>query len=378
MKFYHTCLLSLCVLGLTACSSESEDNDGNADNRDSSEFSTLKDIDANSSTLWTYVNLDSATTVTEDDEWQLAFKRYEVRVNPDLVSLALAASQDDFYNSEGKPIASVFTNATANSELEHLLAEYDFDAMTFNSDTFKTAIGADGTQWYDYDRTTHLLSANDDAWWIIRNSTATSFAKLRVATLSETLDSTTFQFSDLSMEIEFYIQGANDDSFATTASTWTLTAASAAVNRCYDIDSSDEVDCSSDGWDIQADIDFNNRKFDLILNGGVSGSGYAAAYGALNDTGISAYSSASALNVNQFVSDSWSNAFNDEDNKWWAYGGDVTGLESDHALYPNYRVYALSMNDSDQIYLVQVVSYYHSSSAQSANPSIRYVKTTAE
>ena len=380
MKRYHLWLLPLLALALTACSPDSDDDDSStaADDDSSASYKSLTDIDASSTTDWTYIDLSSGTEVTADDDWDIAFERYKIRVNPDLASLALAASQDDFYDSEGDPIANVFTNATANSELEHLLASYDFDELDFSADTFQTAIGADGTLWYDYDRSTHLLSANSDAWWIIRDNTATSYAQFRIASISEDLDSTTYQYSNLDMSIEFYIQGSSDSAFAETATTWTFSSDTAAVDSCYDIDSSSEVDCSGSDWDVQVNIDFNGRTFGILLNGGESGSGYAAAFGALDDSGIAEYTSASSLNSNQFVSDSWNNVINDDDTKWWAYGGDVTGSSTDHGIYPNYRVYALSLNDSDDIYLFQITNYYNSSTATSGYISLRYVATTSE
>ena len=125
-------LLSACGGGSSNDIVDSDDNGGGNGLPDNV---SAQQIDASSSDTAAYMNLDTGNVLTMTDEeaaassdWHLAFKRNNIQLNsgasgPGQVAGAVAADQADFYTNSGEPNSSVFLNATADSELEHLLAE---------------------------------------------------------------------------------------------------------------------------------------------------------------------------------------------------------------------------------------------------------------
>ncbi len=121
-------LLSACGGGSSNDISDSEGGNGLPDNV------SAQQVNASSHDTAAYLNLETGEVLALTDEeaaassdWHLAFKRTNIQLNsgasgPGQVVGAVAADQADFYTSAGEPNSSVFLNATANSELEHLLA----------------------------------------------------------------------------------------------------------------------------------------------------------------------------------------------------------------------------------------------------------------
>lgn len=120
---YQTPAIVLAALALTACGGGSDNSIAEDDADSVSRFSEQL-MPAATETV--YLNLETGAMVEESDDWHIAANRLNFRVNSGAsgngsVVGALAIAQDDFYDSNGDPDANVFTNATANSEEEHLL-----------------------------------------------------------------------------------------------------------------------------------------------------------------------------------------------------------------------------------------------------------------
>lgn len=362
---------ALASLSLAGCNSDSSSDDSAPDNSDGDNQTpnvsyTSKTVDASSHTEWAYFDLDSNSVVTEAEQWDLAFKRYEVILNTQVES-ALVASQNEFYDSEGVPNNTVFVNANVEDELEHLQAELDPD-LTYQTGDANQAIGADGTNFYDYNPTNHRLYANDDAVWLIRSNTEQSYAKLRPVMLfdNDSGDSGAY----VTAEFELFIQGENDNGFSSTAMSWTIDIPEGIGTGCFDIDSASSVGCDSDNWDIKFELNTSGFVFAITLNGGISGNGSAAAHGAFDaaDTnklisGIQE-SEEEEFNITQFHYSGDSQMSTFSENQWYAYN--VNGR---HQIWPNYRVYAV--NTGETIYKVQLIGYY-SDAAESGHISIRF------
>ena len=176
---------------LSACSDSGSDTPPLAAAEDN-EIPTVI-VNASSQTDYVYYNLErgEAVTLTEEQaaastDWHVAFRRSTIKLNggtsgPGNVAAALAAAQDDFYN-EDEPVNSVFLNATPASELEHLEDEYDLTALDFISDAHVASIQGSGEMigalmdlgWYNYNPTTHALSANTDNHWLLRSAEGSS------------------------------------------------------------------------------------------------------------------------------------------------------------------------------------------------------------
>lgn len=355
--------VALVLMVLAGCNPSSSDDDSSS----LDDTTTRATIDATSTTSWSFFSFDSGTTVDESEDWDLAFSRYNVRSNADRVEMALAAPQDDFYQSNGNPSANVFTNATANSELEHILADYDVDALDFEADTLNAVIGRDGVNFFA-NIVPDVNSANDDYWWLLRSAEGDSFAKVNFTNV-------TYNFSSgehsTTIAADFFVQGSSDGSFSGAPVQWSETIPPGSTS-CFDFDAGNIVNCSTDVWDVQ--FKTINRGFFILVNGGVSGSGSAAVHQhdtnnesfAIEDADINdaEFSDGSALVSQTFSSDQAQNVFTDDD--WYAYA-----LLGGHGIWPNYRVYSVKETATDKVTLFQIINYYNEADV-SGHITVRY------
>lgn len=328
-------------------------------------------INATSNTAYTYFNLTTGETVSISDaeadsstDWHIAFRRYNVKLNsgasgPGNVKGAVVAPQDDFYTSTGEPDASVFLNVTPDSELEHLLATYTAPA-TLVDEAVNTVLEGSGAQvgmmfdfgWYWYNLTNHSLSANSENGWLLRSGEGNSYARIRATDLSYATA------TGLAATFEFDVQPAGASQFETTA-TFDMNIAAGGGEACFDFDTDANVACDGTDWDLKVGV--AGRSFYLRSNGGASGSGSGAAFGPFEWEGdLDQYTSATTDPSGAAISflysqDSTGGVFVDAD--WYAYG-----LDGNHKLHPNYRVYWIDTDSTDTTapkYAMQIVSYYN-------------------
>lgn len=350
--------------GLTACGggSSSSDSDSSEDNASSSTQS--QSIDATSTTDYVYYRLDdnrltqiTPTDPSTDTDWDMAFRRTSILLNggasgPGNISAAVAVTQDQFYENNGDPNASVFLNASADNEGQTAYAtEIDYQNLMYTSDSNNGAINSD---WYIYNMTTHIVTANPDNYWIIRSAAGDSYAKFRVTDLT----SSGRALASITLGVD--TQGVGMAAFSGTEVSQTLDL-SAGEPVCYDIDTNASGDCSDSDWDLRVD-----PSFAIWLNSGVYGKGSGAmAYGAVFTADDSTFiNTVDGATVGHWVADETAGAFDDDG--WYAYN-----LQGTHKLWPNYRVYVIQ--DGDDYYKFQVVSYY-SEQGVSANLLVKSEK----
>lgn len=140
---------------------------------------------------FTYYKLSTNAIVELSDKealtssaWDIAFKRNDIKFNSQ-VKAALAFAQDDFYDAEGEGIADQFTNANADSELDHFTAvdQASLAELTLENNKETTAIsGYNG--WYNYNPTTHAVTANAENHWIVRSANGSDHAIFNVSDLT--------------------------------------------------------------------------------------------------------------------------------------------------------------------------------------------------
>lgn len=368
--------LALTAVALTNCGGGGGNGDDNTpdpnNNANIPENVSVKQIDATAggfgtpandpANKYTYFNLATNEVVElSDDEaatstdWHIAFKRTVTKLNggvsgPGTVTGAVADEQSDFYDEEGNAVASVFLNADADSELNALVDVTDISTLRFGSDRNIAAITGDGgdESWWLYNPQGHSISAGTDNWWLVRSTEGNSYAKLHVTDIVQ---------DSRDITLELFIQDVDQASFSSTPVTYTAAIGAAGGSKCYDIDSTTEVDCdtASDTWDLK--IEVTGRAWDIWTNGGVSGSGDGAAFGPLNTETASEYVNAlSSPNdvslAGLYSNDSSGGVFADD--SWYAYG-----VQGGNSLWPNYRVYAI--DTGTEIYALQVLSYYDES-----------------
>lgn len=354
------------AFAFSACQEELDRaaNDGNVPPTDIAPNYQEITIDASSNTQWNYVDLTTGKSVAKSDNWHIAVQRYSVIVNSD-VDVALLAEQSDFYNGI-TPIESIFVNATASSEVEHLTQEFDLDSANFATPSTSLITEVTGDRFFDYQFTNHKLYANDDAVWVIRSSTGSAYAKLRPIKL---YDDATASYDPT---FELYVQGKDDSGFSSTPTHWQIPLTDSVGTECYDIDSNSAIDCANNEWDIHFDFNPAARLFELKLNGGISGSGSASALlsgpfeWADNDkltAGIQDNDD-STFTITSFHYGRDSQASTLTESPWYAYG-----IQGGHGIWPNYRVYGLR-NDTDA-FAVQFVNYYNEQ-AQSGHVTLRF------
>lgn len=358
---------------LSGCNVEEKDDPGVGG--DSSQNDNFKSIQVDANSEWAYVDFSTDSEVSAGDNWDLAFHSTSIRSNAARTELALAAPQIDFFDA-GEPNVNVWTNATAGSELEHLLASYSMDELEFSQDSIDAVVGRDGVEFYEY-VPPMSFSANSDAWWLIRSAEGDSYAKVNFTTVN--YDSTP-GIHAVTVEADFYVKGSDDAEFSSTAVTWTRDEDG---ENCFDFDSAAVIDCGSDAWDVQyASI---NRSMMILVNGGYSGSHQGGVFIAddsdpSNELYAMEQVDIDAIDINtleedDFVADAEatgnmfynpSGEFGSDYNDWYAYA-----LLGGHSIYPNFRVYAVKETDTDEVTLVQVVNYYNEAD-EGRHITIRY------
>jgi len=364
-------LIVLAVGSLSGCGGGNNDNDPQANNSpDNPEGVITKQIDATAggrgvaaddpANKYTYFNLGTEQVVELTDaeaetssDWHIGFKRTNFKLNsgvsgPAGVKGAVADAQDDFYDVNGDPNSSVFLNASAASELAALDGVTSINGLTFVEDRNIPYIKGDGSSegWWLYaGPPTHAVSANPDKWWLIKSAAANSYAKFNVTNIVQ---------ASRDIRLDLFIQGVADSAFSTTATQWTAAIGAAGGSRCFDIDITAEVDCTTAAadWDIKVEV--AGQSWNIWTNGGVSGSGSGGAFGSFDSTAIADYLSGTINTSGTVISemygqDSAGGLF--KDNTWYAYS-----LQGNNKLWPNYRVYAIDTGSAQ--YKLQILSFY--------------------
>ena len=368
---------------LSACSDSGSDTPPLAAAEDN-EIPTVI-VNASSQTDYVYYNLErgEAVTLTEEQaaastDWHVAFRRSTIKLNggtsgPGNVAAALAAAQDDFYN-EDEPVNSVFLNATPASELEHLEDEYDLTALDFISDAHVASIQGSGEMigalmdlgWYNYNPTTHALSANTDNHWLLRSAEGSSYGRFHATAL------TYGRTTGLDVTFDFDVQATGTSQFVGTA-TFNAHIDAAGGSDCFDFDTDSTVACDTANWDLKLEV--VGRDWNMWVNGGVSGSGRGVAFGPLEADDANAYVSAtiepnSSTNISShYITDLSAGIFTEH--SWYGYN-----LQNDHKLWPNYRTYVIDTDTTDATapkFALQIVNYY-SDTGVGGYPNIRFVE----
>ncbi|MCH8545025.1 MAG: HmuY family protein [Alcanivorax sp.] len=380
---WRALLLGAATLALAACggsSSSSTPPDVVTNNCEEDSGVLSCRYNASSYADWVYVNLETGDEVAEESEWHVALRRTELRLNggdsgPSSVAGVLVAAQDDFYDGDGEPNASVFLNATPESELSVLLEDYPAPAnRNWVVDGLASAFGGMG-DWYLYNQVSPecdagagLITANPDNGWLVKSGEGNSYARVRATDIVFcTRDGNgveTFTF-------EFDVQVPDSDQF-TTEATFTGTLPPAGGEICFDFDADEIVDCTGNVWDIKAG--FAGTNFFLRSNSGDSGEGAGGVFGPHEWADLATWQSATIdpdsgepIPSQLFAADSSSGIFAQQ--SWYAYN-----LQGNHRLWPNYRVYRIDTDRDDDDapqFQLQVTGYYSEGGA-SGHPRLRW------
>ena len=281
---------------------------------------------------WTYVNLESGATVTptpsarESNAWDVAFFATSVSINGGAAGPA------------GVSGACLCQNAAATDAevlaMTDASEKPDFDAVatvpssaTYAQDALIPAISG----WYGGIGAS--AAADPGKVYLVRLSNGTSFAKVHVTAIQGASAT-----SAGSVTLEYAVQATTADAFGATK---TLTVSSGAASGA-DL-KTDALNASS--WDVRLD------GWNLVLNGGVSGSGSGAAA-----TGTESFAATTtAVTAPQaYRADAFGGVFTAS--PWYRYN-----ILGDNRISPTFNVYLIKRGTS--VYTLQIINYYNTTGA---------------
>lgn len=356
------------VLALAGCGGGSDNEPGlTSDNTGLPEGMVEKTLPAASDEV--YVNLETGELVDPSDTWHLKASRLTFNLNggesgTGNVGGALAVAQDDFYKDNGDPDENVFTNASASSELEHLLGPFEAPAA-WQTDGLQSAFGSWET-WSSYDYSTGQISALSDIGYLVRSAEGNSFARMKVVSFDFP---TRANQGIRDFEFEFSVQGAGEAAFSDQPVTFTPPADYDGGDACFDFDSGQVVDCdTSDTWDVM--VGFSGYNWYLRSNSGPSGSGDGGASGPIGWDELDSYEADPGV-PQIYAQDSTGGVFSEH--TWYAYN-----LLGNHKIWPNFRTYLIKADIDEteaSVWALQIVNYYDDDGV-SGNPTIRWHRVT--
>lgn len=346
------------ALALTACN----DSDDTAPVDQTPEVTTYGPLSTGSVSepVFAYFDLETMSTVTLTDEeaatdttWDIAFKRSGVYLNnasETPVSAYFTGKNADFFDADGNAVSESFVNATPETELENFTSvtadDIPADEAMFVADVTNNIIN----DWYNYDSTTHQVSAASDKYFIV-NSDET-LTKFSVSDLTQA----GFSLSDIT--ISYANQTAADTAFATTTSTIEVNASEVcggfgAVYLDFDLG---QAVAEGDNWDVTLSCNSDNTGVNFAIN-------IADDATAMQD--FDNYYDAvdvAAINYYDFQNNEYTiKAFGA--NPWYQYG-----VNGGHTLWSQYGVYLIKTDTAT--YKLQITSYYDSENV-SGNISFR-------
>ncbi|MCP1727582.1 hypothetical protein J2T60_001582 [Natronospira proteinivora] len=374
--------LTLALSGsLAGCFSSSDsDSPGNgSDNGDNDTEYQAITLDATDSDQWTHLNLDNGEVVSAEQDWHIAARRTDLKLNggasgeADVVG-ALIQAQEDYYDDEGNPDPNIFLNRQADDELDTLLAEFDEpDDQDWYREHITNAFDDD---WYLYDPASGNMEANSNLGWLVRGHDGESYAALVV---EDFLFRTRAGEGVEAIEFDLRVQPAGASGFEQTFSLREddgIIPASGGVVCFHFADNGGSSDCSSDDWDVQ--LGFEGRDVFLRSNSGPSGPGQGGLFGPMDRDDLDEYQEATYTPGGQSIAhhysaDTTGGVF--AEHSWYAYN-----LEGRHQLWPNYRVYLIDSDENQDDaprYALQVTDYYDDA-GESGHVSLRYREAPGE
>lgn len=301
---------------------------------------------------WSYVNLDATAAVVQPGDpanstaWDVAFFATGVMLNGG------AAGAGDV---QGHCLCQ--NEGASNEQVLAMTAESQraaFEAVTAASiptgddawleDVLSPAIAG----WWSYDMASHTVAPVTDRVWIVRTAEGDAFAKLRVTGIANGS-----QQSAGDVTLEFAVQPGAGDPYGAVQ---TLTVNVGTTPVYVDLTAGEVSDASD--WDLRLE------GYDIRLNGGVSGSGEGEAVLAGDD--FATVPLASEV-LGGWTTDGFGGVF--DAHPWYRYN-----LEGNHQIWPTYDVYLI--RSGEEVYKVQLVSYYNASNGDARHITFRYAPLT--
>lgn len=307
-----------------------------------------------------YYDLDSkaiieltADQAATNTAWDIAFKRTGVYLNQHSDNAVKAYATDknsDFFDADGKAIAATFIAATPSTELDDYLSittsDIPTDESLFVGDVTSNIIAG----FYDYNSTTHVVTAADTKYFIVKSDEAfTKFRASSITTAGRGLGQITLQTA---------YQGSSDAVFAAEQELLidaALTCSGDVTHVYIDFDTNQEV-TMADAWDINLPCAADKASADFTIN-------IVDDSMAIQDFENS-YTSVdlAAVSFMGFQSNSYSvKAF--DKTSWSQYG-----LNGGHSIWSQFGVYLIKT--PTKTHKLQITGYYNADGV-SGNISFR-------
>jgi len=314
---------------VTACSESSTgpDPDGEAGQ-----------ITVNANQVWAYVTFDggvaSVVNVTDPSTstaWDIAFNGTAVMLNggaagPGDVAAYCVCQNRDATDAQ----VQGFTSENQRAAFEAVgPAQLPAADTAWKSDALALAI----TGWYRYDVATHTVTAAPGQSFYVRTSGGNAYAKFHVTAIEGATQGTPGRVT-----FEYAVQPSSGAAMGEAATHTVDVPAGGRVAFDFETDTETET-----GWDIAFE------GYQIRVNGGVSGSGSAAAV-ALTDP-FESLDDASGVPATAYRADAFGGVFNTH--RWYRYN--LTG--QDHQIWPTFDVYLLRKGDA--VYKLQLINYYN-------------------
>jgi hypothetical protein len=310
--------------------------------------------------VFVYYDLDNNVAVeltTEQAQtntaWDVAFKRSGVYLNQhsdNAVKAYATGNNSDFFDADGKAIAASFIAANAETELDDYLAvktsDIPADETKFIGDVTSNIIEG----FYDYNSTTHVVTAADTKYFIANSDDAFSkFRATNITTAGRGIGQITLQTA---------YQSSSDAAFAAEQELVidaALTCSGDVTHVYVDFDTNQEV-TMADAWDINFPCAADKTGADFTIN--IADDAQALhdfddSYDAVDPTAVAYYG---------FKNNIYSvKAF--DNTAWYQYG-----LNGGHLLWSQFDVYLIKT--PTKTHKMQITSYYNADGA-SGNISFR-------
>ncbi len=311
--------------------------------------------------VYVYYDLDTGAklTLTEAEaatntEWDIAFRRTKVYLNSKAATPVKAfatGNNADFFDASKQPIKEKFIAATAEGELA------DFTAVTAAAIPAATSFTTDkeerviGGKFYNYNTTTHVVTAAADKSFIVYSDG--NYSKVR----AKSLTSAGRTMSSITLGISFQDIARGDTTFLAEVDR-TFDAVACTGNIYIDLDSQTKVN-ETDPWDIYFPCTTVGTDTGASFELNIAADASAIPDGTPSYTGIDK----TTHNFLGFQPNLSTVLFFDTF-PWYQYN-----LEGTHLLYSQYQVYLVKTVKAT--YKVQITSYYNETGA-SGNYSFRF------
>nr|QXF14451.1 hypothetical protein KPDKLGBK_00022 [uncultured bacterium] len=338
------------TLGLTAC--DSDDNESSTSVESYGPYST----GSSSEPVSVYFDLETMSEVSATEDWDIEFNRTSIFLNTvgnTPVSMYFTGNNDHFYDSEGTRISSEFVDATPENEVDDFINVTASD-MPEDSEFLADSITRVLDGYYNYDFTTHQITAADNNYFIVDSDSV--FSKYRVSDLTQDA----FTMTNITLEI------ANQSYVGDDSTAWE-TEFSVSETQLY-IDLATE--CGSGDMvyvDLStASIVLNDAAWDLSFtcNDDNSGAGFSTSMNLAADaTALQDFNNSyagigvSAKSHYGFVENESFEAAFKTDHQWYTYAPEG-GIA--HGIYSQYGVYLIKTDTAT--YKFQITSYYDTDS----------------